>query len=105
MPTKESTAEIDYDFAGWVDAEGRSYDFTSVTESLDLYPEFNATYYAVVKFYDNNKQLVEKFRVLVGADIAFGYVPVKPEDYYGIYSFSHWATADGEAFSLENVGK
>ena len=104
IPVKESTAEIDDDFAGWVDAEGRSYDFTSVTESLDLYPEFNATYYAVVKFYDNNKQLVEEFRVLVGADIAFGYVPVKPEDYYGIYSFSHWATADGEAFSLENVG-
>ena len=108
-PVKANTEIVDYSFSGWTDNTGALYAVgaqITTNVSLDLYPEFDATYYAIVRFYDNNKQLIEQHRVLVGNDVSFGSsIPTKPEDYYGVYTFSHWIDADGDNYSLENVGE
>ena len=104
IPSKDSTEEVEYAFAGWADQYGHLYDLTSVTEDVNLYPVFDPTYYVVVRFYSYDRQLLEQCRVLQGGDVVFnGATPTKPADDNGVYTFWRWMRSEDEEFRFENV--
>ena len=104
-PSKTSTPESDYVFVGWIDADGNAYDVMNTNASARLYPDFDVVRYAIITFYGtDNTTVIETHRVLLGTEVDFeGGIPVKPEDYVGVYTFCRWVNSQGVEINLGSV--
>lgn len=99
IPVKESTDTAEYDFAGWVDSDGREYDFTSASYSASFTPVFDT--YIVINFCDESGNVLETHRVRPGTEVTYGgTAPEKPEEPEAGYLFTGWKTANGDSFDL-----
>ena len=88
-PEKAEDDAATYTFIGWMDSRGNAVDISSVNQSVDLYPMFNAEYKSYRVIWNINGVLHSQ-SVLYGEIPDFGEIPVKPDSFNVEYSFSGW---------------
>ena len=91
LPTKPSSAEFDYEFAGWVDANGEAVDLSVVSESMNVY----ASYREIRRHYTVTWVVQDQSFT---EDVEYGQLPVfegstdrAPDSQYH-YTFTGWGT-------------
>lgn len=101
-PTKASTTDYHYTFAGWSTTNGGSADAsagTNIVGDTNLYAAFTSIQriYYQVKFY-NGSSLLYTDTVESGNDATYsGSTPTKTQDAQYTYTFAGWALTDGGA--------
>lgn len=104
-PTKESTAQYDYDFAGWSKTPGGSADndaIANVTGDRNVYAAFNSTVRSYTVRFWNETTLLQTVTVPYGGSASYtGDEPTKDGD----YAFNGWnpsptnVTADMDCYA------
>ena len=100
-PSKETTAQYTYTFAGWSKTDGGTVAadaLTGITGDRDVYAVFTASLRSyTVKFY-NGSTLLGSASVAYGSDAVYsGTAPSKASDAQYHYSFAGWSLEDGGA--------
>ena len=98
-PTKASTAQYDYTFAGWTTVKGGSVEADALlnfTENRTLYACFTATVRSYTVYFYNGNTLLTSQSVQYGlaADYA-GTTPTKTSTAQYDYTFNGWSLANG----------
>ena len=98
-PTKASTAQYDYTFAGWTTVKGGSVEadaLLNLTENRTLYACFTATVRSYTVYFYNGNTLLTSQSVQYGlaADYA-GTTPTKTSTTQYDYTFNGWSLTNG----------
>ena len=94
-PTKESTAEYDYPFAGWTDANDNFYakntSLPAATEDMDYFATFTPVRRSyTVTFLNWDGSTLQATDVEYGQTPSYSETPVRPADAQYTYTFNGW---------------
>ncbi len=104
-PTKESTAEFDYPFAGWTDANDNFYakntSLPAATEDMDYFATFTPVRRSyTVTFLNWDGSTLQATDVEYGQTPSYSGTPTRPADAQYTYTFNGW---DNEVVAVTGI--